>query len=218
MIPKHARRGFTLVELLIVIVVIRILSAMMMLSSTEAVTTAKVSNIISNMRQLKTATLEWYTDHIDYIHPSDNDQIANYKMTYTDDNGNSSTGNAKTITNVARNDPTEITRYLSNGGSVSLCEKKSGSARTNNMNDLKEGSYMILDGTVMHPAALRTRWFVGYSVPNDKRIKQKIAGRAKSLGLISGWDNTTNSGKIYDSTTNDGKFVYLEILNLGDSQ
>ena len=35
------RKGFTLVELLIVIVVIGILSAMMMLSSTEALTSAR---------------------------------------------------------------------------------------------------------------------------------------------------------------------------------
>ena len=61
------RKGFTLVELLIVIVVIGILSAMMMLSSTEAVTSAKANNIISNLRNWKTATLEWYTDNIDRV-------------------------------------------------------------------------------------------------------------------------------------------------------
>ena len=59
------RKGFTLVELLIVIVVIGILSAMMMLSSTEAVTSARASNIVSNLRNLKTAALAFYVDHVD---------------------------------------------------------------------------------------------------------------------------------------------------------
>ncbi len=64
------RSGFTLVELLIVIVVIGVLSTMMMLSSTEAVSSAKANNIISNLRNWKTATLEWYTDNIDKVNTS----------------------------------------------------------------------------------------------------------------------------------------------------
>ena len=59
------RKGFTLVELLIVIVVIGILSAMMMLSSTEAVTSARASNIVSNLRNFKTAALAMYVDKLD---------------------------------------------------------------------------------------------------------------------------------------------------------
>ena len=62
--------GFTLVELLIVIVVIGILSAMMMLSSTEAVSSAKASNIVSNLRNLKTAALSWYIDSMDEVEKS----------------------------------------------------------------------------------------------------------------------------------------------------
>lgn len=65
------RRGFTLVELLIVIVVIGVLSAMMMLSSTEAVSSARASNIVSNLRNLKTAALAWYADHLDIAEASD---------------------------------------------------------------------------------------------------------------------------------------------------
>ena len=61
---KNSRKGFTLVELLIVIVVIGVLSTMMMLSSTEAVSSAKASNIVSNLRNLKTAALAWYVDNL----------------------------------------------------------------------------------------------------------------------------------------------------------
>lgn len=60
---KH--QGFTLVELLIVIVVIGVLSAMMMLSSTEAVSSAKASNIVSDLRNMKTAALAYYVDNLD---------------------------------------------------------------------------------------------------------------------------------------------------------
>ena len=61
------RQGFTLVELLIVIVVIGVLSAMMMLSSTEAVSSARAADIISDLRNLKTAALAWYADNLDYV-------------------------------------------------------------------------------------------------------------------------------------------------------
>ncbi|MDY6400374.1 MAG: type II secretion system protein [Synergistales bacterium] len=61
------RKGFTLVELLIVIVVIGVLSAMMMLSSTEAVSSAKAAKVINNLRQLKTAALSWYMDNLDIV-------------------------------------------------------------------------------------------------------------------------------------------------------
>ena len=59
------RKGFTLVELLIVIVVIGILSAAMMFSSTEAISSAKASNIVSGLRNWKTAALAYYIDNID---------------------------------------------------------------------------------------------------------------------------------------------------------
>ena len=51
------RKAFTLVELLIVIVVIGVLAMMMMLSSTEAVTTAKASNIAANLTHIRKAVI-----------------------------------------------------------------------------------------------------------------------------------------------------------------
>lgn len=59
------RKGFTLVELLIVIVVIGILSAMMMFASSEYISTAKVTVIISNMQTLKKAALAFFADNFD---------------------------------------------------------------------------------------------------------------------------------------------------------
>ena len=57
------RKGFTLVELLIVIIVIGVLATMMMLSSSEAVSSAKVTTIINDLRAMKTAALSYYADH-----------------------------------------------------------------------------------------------------------------------------------------------------------
>ena len=99
------REGFTLVELLIVIVVIGILSAMMMLSSTEAVSSARASNIVSNLRNLKTAALSWYIDSLDdlpstltdathmpfvkkYLSNSTNSDLADYHIVGASNNGN----------------------------------------------------------------------------------------------------------------------------------
>ena len=87
---KHEvkRKGFTLVELLIVIVVIGVLSAMMMLSSTEAVSSAKASNIISNLRNMKTAALAWYADNLDNASEFGTDDVSGDIFKYLGDTGN----------------------------------------------------------------------------------------------------------------------------------
>ena len=58
---KSMRKGFTL------IVVIGILSAMMMLSTDEAISSARAADIVNDLRNLKTAALEWYADNIPYV-------------------------------------------------------------------------------------------------------------------------------------------------------
>ena len=59
------KKGFTLVELLIVIMVIGVLSSMMMISSTESITSAKASDIITGLNNIKIAALAHYVDSFD---------------------------------------------------------------------------------------------------------------------------------------------------------
>ena len=170
------RKGFTLVELLIVIVVIGVLSAMMMLSSTEAVSSAKANNIISNLRNLKTAVLSWYADNIDKV-AADGQIVENSTKYYLGTYLSSHTDDFK--------------KYLSNGGSISL--EKHGDNTTKGVYCLAGG----LNGTDSD------KWYVGYRFTNDDgRVKNKIAARAASIGLVQK-DETTY--------TPQGDFVYMRI-------
>ena len=64
------RKGFTLVELLIVIVIIGILAAAMLLSNGSATASAEASNIVNNLRSLKSASVMFYADSMEYVSQS----------------------------------------------------------------------------------------------------------------------------------------------------
>jgi len=66
-IVMKLRKGFTLVELLIVIVIIGILAGAMLLASGAATASAEASNIVSNLRSLQSASLMLFADHMDAL-------------------------------------------------------------------------------------------------------------------------------------------------------
>ena len=184
---KH--RGFTLVELLIVIVVIGVLSAMMMLSSTEAVSSAEAAKVISNMRNLKTAVLEWYADNLDRVKKNGN----NYNVFSTD---GTNSQDLPTFTASAAG-KAEILKYL-NDASFLL------SAKTSKGNDNNNGEYIIAD---VHYKT----WYVYYTVGSNTKLKQKLASRAKSLGLKG---HSGIGGDPSETEYKKEKYVMLPILEL----
>ncbi|MEG1823791.1 MAG: prepilin-type N-terminal cleavage/methylation domain-containing protein [Cloacibacillus sp.] len=57
------RKGFTLVELLIVIIIIGILAGMMMLATTGVIAKAEATRIVSNLRTLKSAVIMYQLEN-----------------------------------------------------------------------------------------------------------------------------------------------------------
>jgi general secretion pathway protein G len=66
-------RGFTLVELLIVIIIIGILAGMMMLATGAATDKAEATKVVSNMRNIKAAAVMAYADGLTWAEVVAND-------------------------------------------------------------------------------------------------------------------------------------------------
>lgn len=190
------RKGFTLVELLIVIVVIGILSAMMMLSSTEAVTSAKASNIVSNLRNFKTAAMAMYVDYLDKMDAGDVPAGSGSWVKHSD---------FSTATTTYGNDEVHklLVKYMNKGDS--------------NTGDADIDHYHIVKGTMTRGTSdTVSAYFVGYNAATDTRVQEKLAGRAKSVGLLGTTtvDNTTTTNtNVYSS----GNTVYMFVTQCNEA-
>lgn len=192
---SHSKPGFTLVELLIVIVVIGVLSAMMIFSSTEAITTAKATKIVNDLNVIKKGVIAWYVDNYHRVTKkqesknSTNIHAYNYMIDETYYLG--------TYVSSSTERKNEFLRYITNNN-ITL---------TKDNNARNAGDYFL--------ATEGAEWYVGYNVGSDMRLRKKLEGRAKSAGLLGArkqQKNQTNTATIemYD-TTHDK--VYMLIMN-----
>ena len=168
---KRCKRGFTLIELLIVIVVIGVLSAMMMLSSTEAASSAEAIKIVNNLRNWKTAALEWYADNYERV--KETGRIVR-------EDGSDATG-----FRYKEAVPTgELVKYLGEGG---LTVNSDGTVTDSDggiyYTDFKirtdiGGKEDRINGVI--------EWLIIYKMPDDDyKIKEKLEARAETASLIN---------------------------------
>lgn len=83
---KRARKGFTLVEILIVVVILGILAAIVIPQFSQASTDAKLSSLQSNLQSIRSAIALYKIQHNDTI-PADGDKLAEALCTKTDIGG-----------------------------------------------------------------------------------------------------------------------------------
>ena len=176
------RRGFTLVELLIIIVVIGVLAEMMIFSSTEAVTTAKAAKILANLQTLKRAATQWYLDNREKVQ-------ADGRVTIMVNPNKAASDGENTKPVQEWGDRIQLSKYISsmNDSGIKFYKTSAKDEVTNKQNtNLVEGYYGICDGGTIN-GYHRNAWYVGYRFKSgEERVRDKIRGRMESSGVFLG--------------------------------
>ena len=209
-----ARKGLTLIEALIVIVVIAILAALGYMGVEEYVTSAKATKIIMNLHTMREALWEWYVDNKDKVQADGQVKI---------------NGSAQPIQHWQRNnDSMKLGQYLKRLGASSIKFKPSvtetikiegtSKSTTRGKTDLYEGCYGVCDDgttvTISNNNFVKTEnrniWYVGYRfMENEGKVREKIRGRMKTAGGI--WLGTSDAHPVPENSSNPEEAVWLRV-------
>ncbi len=87
---RATKQGFTLVEILIVVIILGILAAIVIPQFTEASAEARVSNLVTNLQTIRSQLLLYKTQHLENYPQSgvdSNDDFVKEMTEYSDKNG-----------------------------------------------------------------------------------------------------------------------------------
>ena len=80
---RVARKGFTLVEILIVVIILGILAAIVIPQFTQASSEARISNLMTNLQTIRSQLLLYKTQHMENYPDADfEDQMTKYSNIY----------------------------------------------------------------------------------------------------------------------------------------